>query len=76
MVLSIEEKTQIQALDRTQPLLPLDFGLTEKRTHDDRRHWVTNLFAALNIATGELLVNQSQDHGAVDTLTRSCAVSM
>lgn len=54
VVLSIDEKTQIQALDRTQPLLPLDFGVTEKRTHDYRRHGTTNLFAALDIATGQV----------------------
>jgi transposase len=54
VVLSFDEKTQIQALDRTQPLLPIDFGLTEKRTHDYRRHGTTNLFAALNTATGEV----------------------
>jgi transposase len=54
VVLSIDEKTQIQALDRTQPLLPLDFGVTEKRTHDYVRHGTTNLFAALNTATGKI----------------------
>jgi transposase len=54
VVLSIDEKTQIQALDRTQPLLPVDFGVTEKRTHDYVRHGTTNLFAALNIATGKI----------------------
>jgi transposase len=54
VVLSIDEKTQIQALARTQPLLPIDFGLTEKRTHDYVRHGTTNLFAALNVATGEV----------------------
>ena len=54
VVLSIDEKTGIQALDRTQPLLPIDFGATEKRTHDYKRHGTTNLFAALNIATGEV----------------------
>ena len=47
VVLSIDEKTQVQALDRTQPLLPIDFGVTEKRTHDYVRHGTTNLFAAL-----------------------------
>jgi len=55
VVLSIDEKTQIQALDRTQPLLPIDFGLSEKRTHDYKRHGTTNLFAALNTGTGEVL---------------------
>lgn len=54
VVLSLDEKSQIQALDRTQPLLPIDFGLTEKRTHDYVRHGTTNLFAALNVATGEV----------------------
>src|SRR5258707_5906304 len=54
VVLSIDEKTQIQALDRTQPLLPLDFGVTEQRTHDYRRHGITNLFAALDVATGQV----------------------
>ncbi|MBE1607125.1 IS630 family transposase [Actinopolymorpha pittospori] len=55
VVLSIDEKTQIQALDRTQPLLPLDFGVTEKRTHDYVRHGVTNLFAALDVGTGQVV---------------------
>jgi transposase len=55
VVLSIDEKTQIQALDRTQPLLPIDFGVTEKRTHDYVRHGTTNLFAALNTGTGEVV---------------------
>src|SRR4051812_39886749 len=54
VVLSIDEKTQVQALDRTQPLLPLDFGVTEQRTHDYRRHGITNLFAALDVATGQV----------------------
>jgi transposase len=54
VVLSMDEKTQISALDRTQPMLPLTFDATEKRTHDYRRHGTTNLFAALNVATGEI----------------------
>jgi transposase len=53
-VLSIDEKTGIQALDRTQPLLPIAFDVTEKRTHDYVRHGTTNLFAALNVTTGEV----------------------
>jgi transposase len=57
VVLSFDEKTQVQALDRTQPLLPVDFGLAEKRTHDYKRHGTTNLFAALNIATGEVVAD-------------------
>jgi transposase len=55
VVLSIDEKTQVQALDRTQPMLPMDFGKTEKRTHDYLRHGTTNLFAALNTITGEVI---------------------
>jgi transposase len=54
VVLSIDEKTQVQALDRTQPILPIDFGMTEKRTHDYLRHGTTNLFAALNVGTGQV----------------------
>lgn len=54
VILSMDEKTQIQALDRTQPLLPMDFGKTEKRTHDYVRHGTTNLFAALNTITGQV----------------------
>jgi transposase len=55
VVLSIDEKTQVQALDRTQPLLPMTFSKTEKRTYDYVRHGTTNLFAALNTATGEVV---------------------
>src|SRR6187402_376325 len=54
IVLSLDEKTQVQALDRTQPLLPIAFDATEKRTHDYVRHGTTNLFAALNVGTGEV----------------------
>ncbi|GGN43766.1 IS630 family transposase [Streptomyces fuscichromogenes] len=55
VVLSIDENTQIQALDRTQPVLPVAFAATEKRTHNYVRHGTTNLFAALNVATGEVI---------------------
>jgi transposase len=54
VVLSCDEKTQVQALDRTQPVLPIDFGKGEKRTHDYIRHGTTNLFAALNVQTGQV----------------------
>jgi transposase len=54
VVLCLDEKTQIQALDRTQPLLPITFDAAEKRTHDYKRNGVTNLFAALNVGTGEV----------------------
>src|SRR5258705_5417752 len=54
VVLSVDEKTQVQALDRTQPLLPITFHATEKRTNDYVRNGVTNLLAALNVGTGEV----------------------
>jgi transposase len=54
VVLSFDEKTQVQALERTQPLLPVSFGKTEQRTHDYKRHGTTNLFAALEVLTGKV----------------------
>ncbi len=54
VVLSFDEKTQVQALNRTQPLLPIDFGKSEKRTHDYVRHGTTNLFAALEVHSGQV----------------------
>jgi len=55
IVLSVDEKSQIQALDRTQPLLPLRPGLPERRTHDYKRHGTTTLFAALDVAAGKVI---------------------
>jgi len=55
IVLCIDEKSQVQALDRTQPLLPLEPGKPERHTHDYARHGTTSLFAALNVATGEVI---------------------
>jgi transposase len=55
IVLCVDEKSQVQALDRTQPLLPLGPGQAERHTHDYARHGTTSLFAALNVATGELI---------------------
>jgi transposase len=55
MVLCVDEKSQVQALDRTQPMLPLRPGLPEQRTHDYARHGTTSLFAALDIATGKVI---------------------
>jgi transposase len=54
VVVSIDEKSQIQALDRTAPMLPLRPGLAARRTHDYQRHGTTTLFAALDIATGKI----------------------
>jgi transposase len=55
VVLSVDEKSQIQALDRTQPILPLRPGLPERQTHDYQRHGTTTLFAALNVLDGTVI---------------------
>lgn len=55
IVLSVDEKSQIQALDRTQPILPLRPGLPERQTHDYERHGTTTLFAALDVAVGKVI---------------------
>jgi transposase len=62
LVLCVDEKSQIQALNRTQPLLPLQPGQAERRTHDYERHGTTSLFAALDIATGRVLGKCFQRH--------------
>jgi transposase len=62
MVLCVDEKSQIQALDRTQPMLPLAPGIPERRTHDYMRHGTTTLFAALDIATGEVIGEVHRRH--------------
>lgn len=62
MVLSVDEKTQIQALDRTQPLLPMGLGYVEAVTHDSIRHGTTILFAALDVATGEVITQFKPRH--------------
>jgi transposase len=54
VVVCVDEKSQIQALDRTAPLLPMRFEQAEKRTHDYKRHGTTTLFAALEVATGKI----------------------
>lgn len=66
VVLCVDEKTSIQALDRTQPSLPMRPGQVERRTHDYKRHGVTDLFAALNVATGEVLHQTEPRHRAVE----------
>jgi transposase len=55
MVLCVDEKSQVQALNRTQPILPLAPGVPARQSHDYERHGVTSLFAALNVATGEAI---------------------
>ena len=62
MVLCVDEKSQIQALDRTQPLLPMGFGYAEGVTHDYVRHGTTTLFAALDITSGKVLAQCKRRH--------------
>ena len=66
VVLCVDEKSQIQALDRTQPLLPMRPGQMERRTHDYRRYGTTSLFAALNVATGNVMGQLHQRHRSVE----------
>jgi len=66
VVFSFDEKSQIQALERAQPILPMDFGRPERRTHNYLRNGTIDLFAALNVATGEVLARCKQRHRAQD----------
>ena len=66
LVLCVDEKAQIQALDRTAPLLPLRPGQAERGTHDYRRHGTTTLFAALDVKTGKVLGETRARHRAVE----------
>jgi putative transposase len=62
MILCVDEKSQIQALNRTQPVLPMGLGYVEGVTHDYVRHGTTTLFAALNVATGDVLTSCKRRH--------------
>ena len=64
VVLCVDEKSQIQALDRTAPVLPLMPGVTERRTHDYLRNGTTNLYAALNVASGKVIATMTPRHRA------------
>ena len=66
LVLCVDEKSQIQALDRTPPLLPMRPGQLERRTHDDVRHGTTSLFAALDVKTGEVIGQCHRRHRAIE----------
>lgn len=68
MVLSVDEKTQIQALDRTQPMLPLKPGQIERRTHDYTRHGTRSLYAAFDVATGQVRGRVTKRHRGVEFL--------
>jgi len=66
VVFCVDEKSQIQALDRTQPLLPMRPGQIERRTHDYRRHGTTSLFAALEVATGRVIGEVHRRHRSIE----------
>jgi transposase len=66
VVLCVDEKAQIQALDRSQPILPMLPGTPERRTHDYLRHGITSLFAAFNIADGTVISELHRRHRAVE----------
>jgi transposase len=66
LVLCVDEKSQIQALDRTQPLLPMRPGQIERRTHDYKRHGTTSLFAALDVKTGKVIGELHRRHRSAE----------
>ena len=66
MVLCVDEKSQIQALDRTQPMLPMRPGQAERRTHDYTRYGTTSLFAALEVATGRIIGALHRRHRSIE----------
>lgn len=68
VVLSVDEKTQIQALNRTQPILPLRPGLPARQTHDYRRNGLTSLYAALEVDSGRVIGKCSERHTGADFL--------
>jgi transposase len=69
LVLCVDEKSQVQALDRTQPILPLRPGLPERQTHDYKRYGVTTLFAALNVLDGTVIGQCQPRHRHQEFLT-------
>jgi len=66
LVLCVDEKSQIQALDRSAPVLPMMPGMPERRTHDYLRHGITTLFAALDVASGEVIGSIHRRHRAAE----------
>lgn len=66
VVLSFDEKPQIQALERAQPILPMDLGQPERQTHNYVRHGTLDLFAALDVATGKIIARTKKKHRATD----------
>lgn len=66
VVFAVDEKPQIQALERAQPILPMDLGQPERHTHNYVRHGTLDLFAALNVMTGEIIAKCKEQHRAKD----------
>src|ERR1700687_824686 len=66
VVLCVDEKSQIQALDRTRPILPMLPGTPERATHDYKRHGTSSLYAALHIATGTMISRLHSRHRAIE----------
>jgi len=66
LVLCVDEKSQIQALDRSAPILPLRPGLPERATHDYKRHGTTNLYAALDVSSGKVITDLTARHRAAE----------
>ena len=64
VVLCVDEKTQVQALDRTAPVLPMMPGTPQRRTHDYKRNGTTNLYAALDVASGQVIADMTPRHRA------------
>jgi transposase len=65
-VFAVDEKSQIQALERAQPILPMDLGQPERRTHNYLRHGTLDLFAALNVLNGKVIASCKRQHRSVD----------
>ena len=66
VVLCVDEKTQIQALDRTAPILPMMPGVPQRQTHDYQRNGTTNLYAALDVASGHVIADMTTRHRAIE----------
>jgi transposase len=69
VVLCVDEKSQIQALDRTAPILPMQPGLPERATHDYKRHGTSSLYAALDVSTGKVIGSLHSRHRAIEFKT-------
>ncbi len=69
VILCVDEKSQIQALERSQPILPLLPGVLERQTHDYYRHGTTTLFAALNVLSGKVIGDCKEQHKAADYIS-------